>query len=458
MIESLARVVGREHVLHTPAALIAYGVDATVGYRGTPGAAVFPGSAHEVAEVLALAADRGWTVVARGAGTSLAAGAVPPPGAVVVSLIRLREGPWVDPSALSARAGAGVTTADLQSAARAEGLFFPPDPSSQAVTTLGGNAATNAGGAHALRYGVMRHYVTGLEVALCSGDVERFERGTELEPLVDLFVGSEGTLGLITDLEVRLIPAPAARATLTASFADAAAAARATVAILAAGLTPGKLEFMDDVSIRAIQASRKRGLPSDVGALLFVELHGEVEDVQDRARAALDILRESGASNAARAETPADEARVWEARGAITSSLARLKPGKIGEDICVPRTRLAEAVTAIKRLSAERNVTIALFGHIGDGTLHPNVVYDPAEESGARAARDTLEGLARIGVELGGVLSGEHGLGLVKRDFVPLAWDWETIGAMRRLKREFDPTGILNPRIMWPEPQAPAST
>lgn len=450
-IDALARIVGPRHVLTSPATLVSYAIDATVGYRGEPTAAVFPGTAGEAAALLKLASERGQTVVARGAGTSLAAGAVPSKGSLVLSLSRLRDGPRVNSSDLTVSAGAGLTTGEVQEAARGFGYFYPPDPSSEDVATMGGNAATNAGGPHALKYGVTRHYVTALEVALCAGEVVRVQRGKATEPLVDLFIGSEGTLGLITAVEARLIAAPQGTSTLMAAFRNAANAAQATVDLLATGLVPAKLEFMDAVCIRAVQAARDRGLRLDIGALLLIELHGDAEVLESDGKLALESLLRSGASEARRPSTADEAALLWEARGAITSSLARLQPGKIGEDICVPRTRLPYAVEAIEEVSRSREVTIALFGHIGDGTLHPNIVYDPSDESDRRAARESLGEIARIGVAAGGVLSGEHGLGLVKRDFVPLAWDWETIRAMRRLKRELDPTGVLNPDIMWPE-------
>jgi len=443
--------VGPGHVLGSAASLVSYAIDATVGYRGEPLGVVFPGTADETAAVVGLARANGVTVVARGAGTSLAGGAVPPKGAIVVSLSRLRSGPFVDEISRTVQVGAGVTTMEVQSAARTAGLFYPPDPSSQDVATIGGNAATNAGGPHALKYGVTRDYVTELRVANCSGSTSVYTRGTSSELMVDLMIGSEGTIGLITDLQLRLIAAPEGTRTIIASFDNVMTAAQATVSLLDTGVVPGKLEFMDDVSIRAVQAARDRGLSEEIGALLLVELHGDKQTLLDDGKASLDSLQRSGVTKLREAVSEAEQRRAWEARGAITSSLARLRAGKIGEDICVPVTRLPEVVERIKKLSEQADLVIALFGHIGDGTLHPNVLYDPASELETTAARTTLGELARIGLDSGGVLSGEHGLGLVKRDFVPLAWDWDTIEAMRSIKDSFDPTGILNPEIMWPQ-------
>ena len=450
MIEALARIVGTANVDGSPAARVTYAVDGTVGYRGSPAAIVFPGTDLEVARVLGMASAKGWTVVGRGGGTSLAAGAVPPKAAIVLSTERLRQGPEIAASDLEVVCGAGVMTGELQTRAAAEGLFYPPDPSSQAVTMLGGNAATNAGGAHALKYGVTRDYVVELEVALASGELVRVERGTGSEPLLDLFVGSEGTLGIVTKLKLRLLPAPPVAKTVAAHFDGAKAATEATVALLGEGLLPARIEFMDEVAIRAVQVARDRGL-AGVGAVLLVEFDGEEIAVRADVEAGWGIMEKMGARMVKVAETAREEVAMWEPRGAITSSLARLKPGKIGEDICVPRTELPGVVEAITELSRETGLEIALFGHAGDGTLHPNIVFDPADAKEVAKVKEVMAGIARIGIEAGGVLSGEHGLGLVKKEFVPLMYDWETIGRMRALKREMDPAGILNPEVMWPE-------
>ena len=450
MIEALAKIVGVANVDESPAARVTYGVDGTVGYRGSPAAIVFPGTGLEVARVLEMASAEGWTVVGRGGGTSLAAGAVPPAAAIVLSAERLKHGPEIAAADLEVVCGAGVTTGELQGRAEKVGLFYPPDPSSQAVTMLGGNAATNAGGAHALKYGVTRDYVVELEVALATGELVRVERGTGSEPLLDLFVGSEGTLGIVTELKLRLLPAPPAAKTVAAHFSGAKAAAEATVALLGEGLVPSRLEFMDEVAIKAVQAARERGLEG-VGAVLLAEFDGEEQVVRADVETGREIMKRMGAQMVKVAETAQEEAAVWEPRGAITSSLARLKPGKIGEDICVPRTELPGVVEAISLLAKETGLEIALFGHAGDGTLHPNIVFDPEDEGEVAKVREVMAGIARIGVEAGGVLSGEHGLGLVKREFVPLMYDWETIRRMRELKRELDPAAILNPDVMWPE-------
>ncbi len=450
MIDTLARIVGPDHIDASPAARVTYSVDGTVGYRGAPAAIVFPGTGAEVARVLNVAAERGWQVVARGGGTSLAAGAVPSKGAIVLSVARLTHGPDIDPAEFEAVCGAGVTTGELQFRAAALGLFYPPDPSSQSVTMLGGNAATNAGGAHALKYGVTRDYVIALEVALASGELIQVERGTGTESLLDLFIGSEGTLGVVTELRLRLLPAPPAARTVAAHFETVHAAAEATLTILNAGLVPARLEFMDAVAIRAVQVARDRGL-GGVRAVLLVEFDGRPEIVDAEIDCVAGLLRPV-ATRLIVPRTPAEETAAWEPRRAITASLAQLKPGKLGEDICVPRTAFPATIAAIERLAAEMDLEIALFGHAGDGTIHPNIVFDPDDPAEVRRVHDAMAGIARIGIELGGVLSGEHGLGLVKKDFVPLMYDPETIARMRELKRQFDPVGVLNPDAMWPVP------
>lgn len=450
MIDSLAEVVGISNVTDSPSALVSYSVDGTVGYRGFPSVIVFPKSNREVAKLLKLATTEGWTVVGRGGGTSLAAGAVPPTTSIVLSTERLNYGPHISQPDLEASCGAGVRTEELQLQAAQVGLFYPPDPSSQSVTMLGGNVATNAGGSRALKYGVTRDYVLKLEVVLSSGELVRMERGTGSEPLLDLFVGSEGTLGIVTGLTVRLLPMPGKSITLAAHFVGAKAAAAVAVELLKQGLIPSRLEFMDTVAIRAVQATKDRNL-AGVGAVLLAEFDGDAQIVRADVAKGLELIDSLGATHIETAETVTDIARVWEPRGAITSSLARLKPGKIGEDICVPRTQLPNVVSAISTLSEEMKIEIALFGHAGDGTLHPNVLFNPNDEREQEKAKQALRGIAQIGIDAGGVLSGEHGLGLVKRDFVPLVYDWPTIRRMKALKQELDPAGILNPDIMWPE-------
>lgn len=443
-----AEIVGPRGVRSDPSSLAAYGIDATVGYRGHPALAVFPANAAAAASALALAGSLGLAVTARGGGTSLAAGATPLDGSIVVCTELIDRPLQVDPAALSVRCGAGVKTAQIDAAAAEFGLFLAPDPGARAISVIGGNVATNAGGALGLAYGVIRHHVLALEYATVRGQIRRAARGGADEGMVDLLIGSEGTLGLITAVELALLPAAPRRSSLVARCDDAGAAARATIALLEQGFAPARIEFMDDVAVRAVQAARDRGLDLSVGAYLLIEFVGSGSRPRRQVEAALEALRGTGGVRAEPISGQRERA-YWEARHAITSSLARVRPGKIGEDICLPRTRLPDAVERIKQIAAELDLPIALFGHIGDGTLHPNVLYDPLDKRQRASAATALGRIAETSIELGGVLSGEHGLGRVKRDHLAAAFDADTLAVFQRLRDAADPGAVLNRPLQW---------
>ncbi|MXY00535.1 MAG: FAD-binding protein [Chloroflexi bacterium] len=443
-----AEIVGPRRVRSDPSSLAAYGIDATVGYRGYPALAVFPTTAAAAASALALAGSLGLAVTARGGGTSLAAGATPLDGSIVICTELIDQPLVVDPDALSVRCGAGVKTAQIDAAAAEFDLFLAPDPGARAISVIGGNVATNAGGALGLAYGVIRHHVLGLEYATVNGHIHHVRRGGADEGMVDLLIGSEGTLGLITAVDLALLPAPPRRHSLVARCVDAAAAARATIALLERGFLPARIEFMDDVAVRAVQAARDRGLDLSVGAYLLIEFVGRGSRPQRQVEAALQALQGTGGIDAEKVAGQRERS-YWEARHAITSSLARVRPGKIGEDICLPRTRLPDAVDRIKQIAAELDLPIALFGHIGDGTLHPNVLYDPLDEDQRARAAAALGRIAETSIELGGVLSGEHGLGRVKRDHLEAAFDADTLAVFQRLRDAADPGAVLNRPLQW---------
>ena len=441
-------LLGPGAVLSDPASLTAYGIDATVGYRGRPALALFPRYPADAAAALALARREGLVVTARGGGTSLAAGATPLDGSLVLSTERLDSPPQVDASALSVSCGAGVKTGEIDAAAARHGLFLAPDPGARSISMIGGNVSTNAGGSLGLSYGVMRHHVLGVEYASLDGRVRSVRRGTAGEGILELLIGSEGTLGLITAVELALLPLPPDHCTVVALCEGTEEAAAATVAMLNAGLAPARIEFFDDVAAAAVQAARDRGLTDSVGAYLLIEFDGSTVRAKAQATVALQALESLSGISAREVSGPTED-RFWEARHAITSSLARIRPGKIGEDICLPRTRLPEAVSLIKELSARLDLPIALFGHIGDGTLHPNVLYDPLSNQQRERAREALGAIAQIAIDLGGVLSGEHGLGRVKRAHLSGAFDSSTLGVFQRLRRAADPAVTLNRPLQW---------
>ncbi|MCY3782607.1 MAG: FAD-binding protein [Chloroflexi bacterium] len=440
-------VVGAANVVDDPDALWTYAYDATMGYRGEPAVVAFPNSEAEIRQLVRAAAAADVPCLARGGATSLAASAVPPPQSLVIDTNRMQDIERFDANGRLAVVQPGVVTHAFRDFVAAHGLCYPPDPSSEAGSTLGGNVATNAGGASAFKYGVTRDFVTRLRAVTAQGEVIEAARPAD-GPVVDALIGSEGTLGIVTQIEVRLIEPPAARAVRAAAFESPTDALAVVPALLESGLVPAKLEFLDARTIQAIERARPRGLPEDAGAVLLVELDGEPEAVRADERLLLEVLARQGAEvdvvGAAVAE------RWWAARRGLTASLSRIRPAKIGEDICVPRRALADTYARIRGEADRRGVPVAIFGHAADGTLHPNMLYDPKNPAEREAAAAMLGVIADVGLAAGGVLSGEHGLGRVKRGFTAQAMTPPTLDAMRALKRAFDPDQRLNPGAMWP--------
>ncbi len=447
LITDLQRLPGAPHLLVHPDELVAYGYDATMGYRGSPAVVVMAESEAQVVEALATAAARGVPCLARGGATSLSASAVPPDGALVIDTNRMRRITDFDAERRRATVEPGVVTRDFRDFAAERGLFYAPDPSSEAAATIGGNVATNAGGPYAFKYGVTRDAVVGLRVATPRHSLLALRRGAD-DGVIDLIIGSEGTLGIVTQVTLQLRPLPSQRTVRAASFPDGESALRVVAQIMERGITPAKLEFLDDITVESLERSRPWGFPRAAGGLLLVELDGNEAEVRDEGIALDELLKSAGGGmdrvNPERAE------RWWEARRGITASLAKIRPAKIGEDICVPYSHLAPTFTAIKQAADDADVVVAIFGHAADGTLHPNMLYDPTDADERERAFGLLPIVADAGLAAGGILSGEHGLGRVKQPFVTRAYDAPTLNAMRRIKRAFDPDNIMNPGAMWP--------
>ncbi len=455
VLDELTRIVGCEQVHVGPAERIAYSFDATFP-QDVPDVAVTPGSTEEVAAVLRLAARERIPVHTRGAGTSLAGGAVPVGGGIVLSLARMNRIQEIDPADGVAVVDSGVVTAELQRAVERLGLFYPPDPASLNQCTIGGNVACNAGGPRCLKYGVTKDYVLGLTVVLADGRVLRLGGRTMKNAtgyqLVHLFVGSEGTLGVITEVILRLVPLPRHRSTAAVSFPTLEAASAAVTAVLSAGILPATLELMDRTTINAVEEYLAMGLPREAEALLVVEQDGnDARAAQEEVRRMAAICREHGATRVDVATSPEEREGLWRARRAVSAALGRVRPNKLGEDIVVPRSQIPAMVRRIADISARHGLPIAVFGHAGDGNLHPNILFDrrlPGElERVERAAAEIFA----AALELGGTLSGEHGIGALKREFLPDALGAETVAVMRALKQALDPLSILNPHKLFPE-------
>lgn len=428
-----------------------------------PACAVLVESTEQAAAVLRICLERKVPVTPRGAGSGMCGGALPVHGGVVLSTERMQKIKEIDAGDLIAVVEPGVVTGKLQEAVEAQRLFYPPDPASLEFCSIGGNAATNAGGPRAFKYGVTREYVLGLEVALMGGEVlrcgRRTAKGVTSYDLVAGFVGTEGTFGVITELMVKLLPLPMAAATVLGVFADVATAGAAISALLRDGLRPRVLEIADRNSVDVIRDKSRYRFPANAGAIVLIEVDGEAEAMPMMMEKIGLRCDELGALDVLAATEPAERRAVWEARRLISPSLKAGYKIKVNEDVCVPRSKLVEMLARVDRVAAETRVDCAVFGHAGDGNLHVNLLSN--DDPDDPAVRKHLWGAARQlfahTVELGGTLSGEHGVGLTKRDFIPLEQSERVMEWQRRWKAMWDPANLLNPGKRLPERRSACS-
>ncbi len=454
VIRALEKIVGRQNVLTKPADLLLYSYDSSTA-EGRPDAVVFPESTEEVARIVKLCAERRIPFVPRGAGTNLSGGSVPLKGGVVIVLSRMNRVLEIDVENLRAVAQPGVVNLDLQNILAPHGLQFCPDPASQKVSTVGGNVAENAGGPHCLRYGVTVNHVTGLTVVLPSGEVRRFG-GKVLDPpgydLVGVLIGSEGTLGIVTEMVLRLSPLPDDIQIVLAIFETLEAAGQAVSRIIAEGMMPAALEIMDRQTIEAVEASFPSGLPLDVEAVLLIELDGLRESLDRQAARCEEICRELKAREVAVGRTPEEREKLWSARRSAFGATARLSPAMLVNDATVPRTKIPEVLRKINEIERRHGVRIAKVFHAGDGNLHSNILFERDDEDDFRRAEQATAEIFRVCAEAGGTITGEHGVGAEKVQFMSLLYSPEDIEALRKLKLVLDPGGLANPRKVLPEP------
>lgn len=446
-------MLGRDGVASDAATLTAYAYDGTWAEQ-RPAVVVHPRTTEHVSLILRLADQHGIPVVPRGAATGLAGGAVPIEDSWCLNLARMNRLLAISPEDSIVVAQPGVVTAALQQAVEAKGLMYPPDPASLHMCTIGGNVSTNAGGPRCLKYGVTADYVLGLEVVLPGGQVMRLGGRTIKNVagynLKQLFVGSEGTLGVVTEITLRLIPKPRSQLVALAAFAELPAACEAVGAILASGITPLVTEIMDADVIRAIddlQQSRKqaRTLPLDAAALLLVGVDGDPDQVEHDIVVIANVLSRSGATAVQQARTPAEAEALWEARRSVSPAIIRLGQSRFGEDIVVPRSQIPQMVALTKQIAKQYDLTIAVFGHIGDGNLHPNIVCDRRDAEMMKRVEAASHAIFDAAIELGGAISGEHGIGLLKTDYLPRSVDPLALAMMRSIKQLIDPNNIMNP-------------
>ena len=419
-----------------------------------PGAVVKVESAEEVRAVFAIASRHRAPVVPIAARSGKSGGSLSIHGGIGVSMERMNRILEIRPADLTARVEPGVITGVFQAEVEKHGLFYPPDPNSLDLCTIGGNVAENAGGPRALRYGVTREYVLGLEVVIPTGEVLRVGRqtikGVAGYDLTALFVGSEGTLGIVTGVTLKLLPRPRHVATALVCFPDVATAAQAVSRVLAAGVIPRCLELIDDVSVQAIARGSPFQLPPGAGAALLFETDGNDEEqvFAEMARVA-EMVQGSASGEVIVAQNEAQRRDIWETRKYLSVALKTLAGSKLSEDIAVPRSRIPEMVARSREIGRAHGLLVATYGHAGDGNLHCNVLFDG--EGRRAAAEAAVADILRAAVDMGGTITGEHGVGLAKRDFLEYEQGSVVLGLERRLKATFDPLGILNPGKMFPE-------
>jgi glycolate oxidase len=449
MNDDLIRLLGKENVLIEREDLIPYSFDATAVLKQVPRVVVFPRSAAEVSGVLKIAARHKAPVVARGSGTGLSGGSVPVPGAVVLCLVKMDRIIEVDARNFTLRAQAGVLTQAIYDAADSAGLFYPPDPGSLKISTIGGNVAENSGGLRGLKYGVTRDYVMGLEVVMADGEIcalgNKCVKDVAGYSLKDLFIGSEGTLGIVTEALLKLLPKPAARQTLLATFSRMDAAAETVSAIIEARIVPCTLEFLDSKTIRCVEDYAHVGLPLDAEALLLIEVDGHAGAVADDAAKILDLCTGNGATSARLAADNAEATRLATARRSAFSALARVKPTTILEDATVPRSELAKMIRFIQETGARHRLDIATFGHFGDGNLHPTFLTNERDADEMHRVELAMREIFTQALALGGTITGEHGVGLAKKAFLRQQMGDASYALMKRVKQALDPQNLLNP-------------
>jgi glycolate oxidase len=450
MIENLVKIVGKDGVLGTPEDLAVYSYDGTFA-EGVPRAVVLPETTGQVSEIVKLAAEARVPLVARGMGSGLAAGSIPTnKDGIVVCFTRMNRILEIDEENSTVRAEAGVVTAELQAEVEKRRLFYPPDPSSIRHSTIGGNIACNAGGPRCLKYGVTGNYILGLTVVLADGRILK----TGGKPIKDvtgynlsaLFASSEGTLGLITEALLRLVARPLFVKTALAEFDSLANASRTVNAILSEGIVPATLELVDQTAIICIEEAMKLGLATDAEAVLIIETDGADEPTVIREiESAGRICKENGARTVKVASTEEKRNGLWKARRSVGSSLARKAPNKLGEDITVPRSAIPDVVQKIRDISARHGLPIVIFGHAGDGNLHPNILFDKRKQEDWAKVEQMMGEIFDSALSVGGTLSGEHGVGILKRPYFEKALGPVSVDIQRRIKQALDPLNILNP-------------
>jgi glycolate oxidase len=449
LADRMASLLGPEKVLREKEDLIPYGFDGTAALKQLPECVVFPETVEEVAAVVKMAREEHFPIVTRGSGTGLSGGSVPLATGVVLCLLKLNRILELDRKNLTMLVECGVVTKEISDAADGVGLFYPPDPGSMKISTIGGNVAENSGGLRGLKYGVTRNYVMGLEVVMPDGRVCFFGNKCVKDVagynMRDLFIGSEGTLGIVTKVLIRLVPKPVARKTLLAQFATMEGASNTVSAIIENKIIPCTLEFLDKVTIACVEDYAKIGLPLDAEAILLMESDGHPAVVEEEAATMARIARENGATEVKIAASAEESDRLAAARRTAFAALARVRPTTVLEDATVPRSELTKMIRFIQEVGQRHRLRIGTFGHMGDGNLHPTFLTDEKDHEEMERVEKAMIEIFDYAIQLGGTITGEHGVGLAKKAFLPRQISEDSLETMRMLKRSLDPQNILNP-------------
>jgi glycolate oxidase len=455
ILYQLGEIAGFEAVLASKEDLTAYSYDGSTVWSHLPDAVVLPTTTEQVSQILKLANQNLIPVTPRGAGTNVSGGSIPVKGGIVLCTARMNRILEISKGNLVAAVEPGVVLQDLNTALAKEKLFYPPDPQSFLSCTMGGTVAENAGGPYCVKYGVTKQYILGLEVVLADGYVMKLGGVTVKNrtgyDLAILFTGSEGTLGVITKIIIRLLPMPPASKTIMVVFDDMVNGGQAVSNILESGLIPAKVEFVDNFALRRIEEMMPMGLPVDANALLLLQTDGSQAAVEAESQQIIDILKKSGAKDIKIAKDLAEAAMYWKMRSAGFAAVFGAAHTVIAEDVTVPRDKLADFIRKLGEISQRTGLFIQFLGHAGDGNLHPSIFTDIRDKEQFEKAQEAMAEIFRAAMSLGGVLSGEHGIGLEKRRFLKEAMDPKAIEFMKKIKDIFDPKHILNPGKIWEE-------
>ncbi|WP_031515631.1 FAD-binding oxidoreductase [Desulfofalx alkaliphila] len=449
VIQELEKALGKDNVITKHEELICYSFDATPDMPSkTPDVVVTPTSTDDIVKIVNIAKEFKTPIYPRGSGTNLSGGSIPLEGGIVLSTLKMNKIIEVDADNHVAVVQPGVIIQDLNNAVAVHGLIYPPDPGTVTTATMGGSVSECSGGLRGLKYGVTKDYVMGLEVVLANGQVARFGgktvKNVTAYDLVKLFTGAEGTLGIITEITVKLIPAPQSRATMLATFGSLEDAGNAIKGIVSNKVIPATLEIMDQVTIRTVENFAKVGLPTDARAILLIEVDGIAEVVNKEAEIVKKIVNDNQ-GNIKEAKDDQERDNLWTARRAALPALAQVKPTTVLEDATVPRSNITEMLVAIEEIAEKYNLNIGTFGHAGDGNLHPTILTDERDKEEMERVHQAVEEIFKKALELGGTLSGEHGIGIAKARFLEWELGKSGIYVLNRIKEALDPENLLNP-------------